>query len=151
VQLKVVSYNVLMDANSELSQYPIEDLLYTEHRWPAVLKIIEHERADIIALQEGTAKFLEQLLQEEWVRRGYYISDYSGNSVNPMGNLILSRYPFSTIGTHMKRTRTLTGLSPCGPATQRSECTDKITACPNRCCWASSPSAISAYRSRPCI
>lgn len=101
VQLKVVSYNVLMDANPELSQYPIDDLLHTEERWPALLRILEQESADVIALQEGTPAFHKKLLAEEWVRRGYHISDCSGNSVKPMGNLLLSRYPFASVEERM--------------------------------------------------
>jgi exonuclease III len=97
-----------MDANPELSQYPIDDLLHTEERWPALLRILEQESADVIALQEGTPAFHKKLLAEEWVRRGYHISDCSGNSVKPMGNLLLSRYPFASVGMRTTTTTTTT-------------------------------------------
>jgi endonuclease/exonuclease/phosphatase family metal-dependent hydrolase len=138
VQLKVVSYNVLMDANPELSQYPIDDLLHTEERWPALLRILEQERADVIALQEGTPAFHKRLLAEEWVRRGYHISDCSGNSVKPMGNLLLSRYPFASVGMHTTTTALHpTSLSDAADLTatgQRNGCTGRIMACPSRFC-----------------
>lgn len=38
--LKVLSYNVLMDYNSEVAQYPLGDVLYTEFRWCATLGVM---------------------------------------------------------------------------------------------------------------
>ncbi len=77
--------------------YDLSDMIYTQHRIPALLHILKETRAHIVALQEVTPEFFLRLKQEEWVRQHYYISDITGNSVKPVGNLLLSRFPFDSL------------------------------------------------------
>lgn len=45
-----------------------------ERRCRAVLEILAHEAADVIALQEVTPLFLQRLLATPWLREGYVVS-----------------------------------------------------------------------------
>lgn len=58
----------------------------------ALLKLLEDENADVIALQEVTPEFLEILDEFEWVR-AYARSVSTSVEVEPYGTLILSRAP----------------------------------------------------------
>jgi hypothetical protein len=111
-------YNVLFDLPS--SQYDFSDIIFTEYRYPALIKIlgkvvwylesycsVEESKADIIALQEVTPQFLDLLLKESWTQ-SYFFSDVVGTSVTPgmsrwyyvqtpEGNLLLSKIPFERI------------------------------------------------------
>jgi endonuclease/exonuclease/phosphatase family metal-dependent hydrolase/2'-5' RNA ligase len=90
--LRIFSYNVLFDMHNE-------DLPVTsEQRVPHVLRILENCDADIICLQEVRTSFLEILVQLEWVKDKYYISDVSGAETlgDKYGQVVLSKMePYS--------------------------------------------------------
>ncbi|MFP2927299.1 poly(A) polymerase [Pyxidicoccus sp. 3LG] len=94
-QLTVVTFNVLFDLHDA-------ELLATERRTPATLAQLRATDADVIALQEVTAPFLRALLDAPWVREGYWLSEGPGaTTVTPYGQVLLSRFPFSTLGQHV--------------------------------------------------
>ena len=92
---------------------PVEDLEASEltfvtynvwfgqdHRYKrceALLRIVRDCRADVIALQEIMPDFLEVVLEMQWVRENYYVSDLKGDTVQPYGVLLLSRLPISRL------------------------------------------------------
>ncbi|WP_240359407.1 poly(A) polymerase [Pyxidicoccus trucidator] len=89
--LTVITLNVLFDLYDG-------ELLATERRTPAVLALLRDTRADVIALQEVTASFLQALLAEPWVREQYWLSEGpDAVTVTPYGQVILSRLPFSSL------------------------------------------------------
>lgn len=57
----------------------------------ALFSILQNSDADFIALQEVTPPFLKLLLDEEWVRKDYLLSDGTGKTVDPYGVLMLFR------------------------------------------------------------
>ena len=87
-ELTVVTFNVWFD------QY------YQQERCQALLRVIRDCNADIICLQEITFSFLKQLLQLEWVQANYYVSDCTGNTIQPYGVLLLSRMPIALLRWH---------------------------------------------------
>lgn len=87
--LKVVTWNVLFPFF-----HPEE--LHTDIRTQALCELLGKTDADIIGLEEVTPMFLEHLLAQEWVRKFYYSSDYKGATVVPYGQLILSKFPFTS-------------------------------------------------------
>lgn len=85
--LRAVTFNVLVDEHET-------DRIQTPRRIPAILSILESTGADLIGLQEVTQPFLERLLDAEWVRRDYFVSDNPGGpTVVPYGQVLLSRFP----------------------------------------------------------
>jgi tyrosyl-DNA phosphodiesterase 2 len=62
-------------------------------RGKALLEIIRSCDADIIGLQEVKPEFLRMILEQDWVRRNYLVSDVQGKTVRPHGVLLLSRLP----------------------------------------------------------
>ncbi|MCP3143552.1 poly(A) polymerase [Pyxidicoccus xibeiensis] len=90
-QLTLVTFNVLFDLHDA-------EKLATERRTPATLAQLQTLDADLIALQEVTAPFLQALLAEPWVREGYWLSEGPGAAtVTPYGQVLLSRVPFATL------------------------------------------------------
>ncbi|KAJ4456933.1 putative Endonuclease/exonuclease/phosphatase domain protein [Paratrimastix pyriformis] len=87
--LRVATWNVLMPL--------YERNIYTEHRTAAALRILKSLDADLIALQEVTAPFLEALLAAPWVRRDYYCTEGrpAGPTIDPYGQVLLSRLPLA--------------------------------------------------------
>jgi endonuclease/exonuclease/phosphatase family metal-dependent hydrolase len=67
--------------------------LHFEDRARAILRIAREHDADLIALQEVTAEFVDQLLGDEWFRDRHWISDGTGDTVYPYGVLLLTRIP----------------------------------------------------------
>eukprot|EP00927_Polykrikos_kofoidii_P038634 TRINITY_DN33048_c0_g1_i2.p1 TRINITY_DN33048_c0_g1~~TRINITY_DN33048_c0_g1_i2.p1 ORF type:complete len:472 (-),score=66.23 TRINITY_DN33048_c0_g1_i2:50-1465(-) len=67
--VRVVTYNVWF---SEYRQ---------RQRATALFKLLHHENADIICLQEVTLAFLLWLREEKWVREGYILSDAVGTTL----------------------------------------------------------------------
>lgn len=61
------------------------------------LDILSDCNADAIALQEITPKSLEFILQSQWVRKQYYISDITGKTVTPYGVVLLSKIPLQKL------------------------------------------------------
>jgi len=71
-----------------------------EERAEATLRILRECDADLIALQEVTAPFLERAMREEWVRADYAVSDPTRASVRNYGVAILSRMPVRSFELH---------------------------------------------------
>ncbi len=85
--LRIASLNVLVD-----HYRPGE--LDTERRTAATLETLRDLDADLISLQEVTAPFLKALTGQPWVRERYTLTDRpEGDTVQPLGQLILSRLP----------------------------------------------------------
>jgi len=105
--LRVVTYNVLFDFSYTVDGRPSSsdfgtdnygaDMCFTEIRLPFLMQALENTEADIIALQEVTPEFLKWILLQEWVRQSYYVSDITGSTITPYGNLLLSKLPFKDI------------------------------------------------------
>ena len=83
--LTVVTWNVWFDR------------AHQEARAAALLDVLRDTDADVICLQEVTRPFLGHALASEWVRRGYAVSDGSGETVDPYGVLLLSRVPLEAL------------------------------------------------------
>jgi endonuclease/exonuclease/phosphatase family metal-dependent hydrolase len=73
------------------------NLWFGEYRWEerlaALLELVRDCRPDVIGFREVTPRCLERILAEDWVRRGYQISDVDGSTLEPHGVLLLSRLP----------------------------------------------------------
>jgi poly(A) polymerase len=90
-ELTVATFNVLFDLYDP-------ELLATHRRTAATLSLLRSVDADIIALQEVTAPFLRALLEKQWVREHYFVSDGpDASTVEPYGQILLSRYPFASL------------------------------------------------------
>jgi tyrosyl-DNA phosphodiesterase 2 len=79
-QLRCVTFNVWFD-----------DFAFVE-RGTALLNLLQACNADVIALQEVTPPLLEQILETDWIRQQYAVSDHTGATVGPYGVLLLSRW-----------------------------------------------------------
>lgn len=86
--LTLVTYNVCFDKH------------HLRERAEALLQIVADCDADIICLQEVTPAYLTHILKQEWVRANYYISDYTGRTIQPYGVLLLSRFPIAKVFLH---------------------------------------------------
>jgi tyrosyl-DNA phosphodiesterase 2 len=77
------------------------NLWFSEYRWreriDALLKQVYECQPHVIGFQEVTPLRLERILDEDWVRRDYQVSDASGASLQPHGVLLLSRLPVSDL------------------------------------------------------
>src|SRR5271157_5802678 len=69
-------------------------------RSASLLHIIYQCNADIIGLQEVTPEFLKLVLEQDWVRDNYFISDFQGTTVQPHGVLLLSSLPIRRLFLH---------------------------------------------------
>jgi endonuclease/exonuclease/phosphatase family metal-dependent hydrolase len=69
-------------------------------RGTALLDLLRRSRADLIALQEVTPPFLRRLSDEDWVRRGFCLSDADGTTIGDYGTLLVSRLPVRGIEIH---------------------------------------------------
>lgn len=63
---------------------------------------------DIICLQEVTTNFLKGVLEIDWVKKSYFVSDVFGSTVSPYGVMILSKlhpkfFTFHKMPTKMSR------------------------------------------------
>lgn len=60
-------------------------------RWGQILLELEHENATIVALQEVTPRFIEQLQNQRWVKEKYALSSGMNdlNCIDPFGNLVM--------------------------------------------------------------
>ncbi len=79
-QLTFLTYNVLADSR------------FAKQRIPALMKLLKQSSADIIALQEVTAWFLNRLEKQKWVRSYHKVGSNKGK-LAPGGLYILSRFP----------------------------------------------------------
>jgi len=97
--LTVASFNVLHNLYEK-------EKIQTEKRLPAIVEELRQCDADIIAIQEAIPDLLKLLLSQDWVK-DYYISDsMMAETIQPFGNLLLSRLPFTAVehefSTHKK-------------------------------------------------
>lgn len=80
------------------------NLWFGEHRWEerlaALLGLVRDCQADVIGFQEVTPRCLERILAEDWVRRGYQVSDVDGSTLEPHGVLLLSRLPIRALALY---------------------------------------------------
>jgi len=96
--LKLISWNVLFDMmRNEKNEFIqgdnslLADTDSTFTRWGQILSELEHENATIVALQEVTPRFIEQLQNQRWVKEKYALSSGMNdlNCIDPFGNLIM--------------------------------------------------------------
>eukprot|EP00455_Lapot_gusevi_P007861 TRINITY_DN13368_c0_g3_i1.p1 TRINITY_DN13368_c0_g3~~TRINITY_DN13368_c0_g3_i1.p1 ORF type:complete len:433 (-),score=54.17 TRINITY_DN13368_c0_g3_i1:12-1310(-) len=85
------------DTSGEILTFLTWNVWFSPFRWeerlPALFAIMEESQATFICLQEVTTHFLQSLLQCDWVRKHYVVSDISGSTVSPYGVIILCRIP----------------------------------------------------------
>eukprot|EP01080_Neovahlkampfia_damariscottae_P007377 gene7377-11699_t len=89
-KLRILTWNILFDIYDK-------NIIHTEFRIPEIFKILKESKADIIALQEVTKTFLNELLKEEWIKKKYLISDIDGMTLEPYGVLLLSTIPLDSL------------------------------------------------------
>jgi poly(A) polymerase len=90
-RFSILTYNVLFSTYEKSKEQ-------SDARIQKLIEILKYSNADIIGLQEVTQSFLIQLLREDWVKNNYYTSDsIQGTTVNPYGQLLLSKLPFKLI------------------------------------------------------
>jgi poly(A) polymerase len=90
-KFSVMSFNVLFDLYDK-------DLIYTSKRIPLFIKNLIEISPDIVGLQEVTKPFLDELLSDKWIQKTYYCSeDGLGKTINPFGQLILTKYPLKEL------------------------------------------------------
>ncbi|MFL5346255.1 MAG: poly(A) polymerase [Hyalangium sp.] len=90
-ELTVASLNVLFDLYDP-------DLLDTRRRTVAAINLLRSVDADLIALQEVTPPFLTALLDTQWVREHFFLSEGpAAATVTPYGQVLLSRFPFASL------------------------------------------------------
>jgi poly(A) polymerase len=89
--LTIASLNVLFDLYGP-------ELLDTRRRTVAAISLLRSVDADVIALQEVTKPFLDALLDTQWVREHFFLSEGpAATTVTPYGQVLLSRYPFASL------------------------------------------------------
>lgn len=81
----VVECNVLCDIYQP-------EKVYSNIRFPKLLHYLNN-KGDIIHLQEVTPDFLNMLLNCNWVKENYYVSDLSNTVWDPIGVVTLSKFP----------------------------------------------------------
>lgn len=75
--LRVVTYNVCKEYRDQ------------PEKTTALCESVRRTGADVIGLQEVTSEFLSVLLQCEWVRSGFVVSDPLGLTLTPYGVVML--------------------------------------------------------------
>lgn len=89
--LRVLTYNVLFDRFDQ-------ELVRTAERIRPLMALLQGASADLIALQEVEQPLLAALLAEPWVQEQYEASDDAqGATVEPYGQVLLSRAPLSDV------------------------------------------------------
>lgn len=87
----VLTYNVLFDRPVRPN---FEDpTFHAKERFEHAFQYLHETHATVICLQEVTARFLGMLMDQPWVRQSYYVADV-GETIEPYGQLVLSRIPF---------------------------------------------------------
>lgn len=98
--IKILTWNVLFDLEkNEKNEFVqgdsslLSDIDRTSLRWDQIILEIQSESPCVIALQEVTQRFLDQLQGHEWVQHNYELSSGLGDmsSIDPFGNLIMWR------------------------------------------------------------
>ncbi|MBX7220075.1 MAG: RNA repair domain-containing protein [Blastocatellia bacterium] len=87
-RLRVVTWNLLADRFKQ-------DWLRTSDRIPALLRHLQEQQADILALQEVTPALWQALLAQDWLKSWYVSEPENGDTVDPYGVCLLSRFPFA--------------------------------------------------------
>lgn len=97
-QISIVSYNVLSS--------PLLDLWTCEViRWTYILDVVlPNADADVYLLNEVSPTFHRMALGRDWIRNGYYVTEYHYNN-GPRNNMIISRYPFLELLRETKNAR----------------------------------------------
>ncbi|TPX52898.1 hypothetical protein CcCBS67573_g09785 [Chytriomyces confervae] len=85
--ISLLTYNILNDP-SHPSNYD------ADNRFQSLLRILEQEGPDLIALQEVNSTFLNLALKDTSIQSHYFISAVTMDQV-PTNLLLLSKYPFS--------------------------------------------------------
>ncbi|KAJ3236529.1 hypothetical protein HDU77_011785 [Chytriomyces hyalinus] len=85
--MSLLTYNILNDP-SHPSNYDADT------RFQSLLRILEQEGPDLIALQEVNSTFLNLALEDTSIQSHYFISAVTMDQV-PTNLLLLSKYPFS--------------------------------------------------------
>lgn len=85
-KITIISFNVLFDFHAP-------GKLFTEQRRKLQWEILSNSNADIIALQEVTPDFFDELLQQPWAKK-YYISH---GGIETYGQIFLSLIPFQEL------------------------------------------------------
>jgi tyrosyl-DNA phosphodiesterase 2 len=89
--VRVLSYNVLADE------------IAVERRIPALMRVMERARPDVLALQEVAPWFMDQMAERSWLS-AFDLARIDGRVARPNGQLIASRLP-----TRATRSRQLPG------------------------------------------
>ncbi|WP_224372507.1 poly(A) polymerase [Hyalangium versicolor] len=90
-ELTLATFNVLFDLYEP-------ELLDTRRRTLAAISLLRFVDADIVALQEVTEPFLQELLSTPWVREHFFLSEGpAATTVTPYGQVLLSRFPFASM------------------------------------------------------
>lgn len=96
--LRIVAYNVL-------SAPHLDPWICEIHRWNHILDVtLPQADADVFLLSEVSQTFWNMARERDWVRNGYYMTDYHSNH-GPRNNLIISRYPLSAVSRETKGVR----------------------------------------------
>jgi len=75
---KIVSYNIWFGSHNFFN------------RRIAILELLKNKDADVVCLQEVTSHFYNTLMEDQFIRENYYLSDSHFNSYNVV---ILSKFP----------------------------------------------------------
>jgi poly(A) polymerase len=88
--LRVVSYNVL--SSPALNVWTCEVA-----RWNFILdSLLPLVNADVFMLNEVSETFWKMAMERDWIRNGYYVTDYHFNN-GPRNNMIISRFPLQSL------------------------------------------------------
>lgn len=112
--IKFITWNVLFDLthNEKGELVKGDDTLLvpedeTSLRWQELMDVLADEDADVIALQEVTPRFLEQIQNCQWVKDRYCLSACTEHiqGIDVYGNLLLWKHSSfkSCLGLHLCR------------------------------------------------
>lgn len=97
-RLRLLTYNIWGELNLH------------QQRIPALLQEIRRSNADLIALQEATEWFVEELLRQPWVRDRYRRASIPLDHAQRGGVYLLSRFPLQDVRFHPLPSRLQRGL-----------------------------------------
>lgn len=97
--ISLITFNVLFD-NSVRSNF-IDPTFHAKERFQHTIEDLQKADATIICLQEVTRRFADILLQQSFIQKNYYVSDFMENeTLNPYGQLIISKLPFEKLRSY---------------------------------------------------
>jgi endonuclease/exonuclease/phosphatase family metal-dependent hydrolase len=88
--LKVASYNILHDLDRNHIMLPNE-------RYSHQMELFKNENFDIIGLCEVTQTYLNILQDNKFIQQNYFISRISSEGFHEHGEVLISKYPFSSL------------------------------------------------------